>query len=259
MKKTFSLIIVSLNTKIGFIKTLESIKSQSLKDFEIIVVDGESNDGTELEIKKSENLITKKIIAKDNGIYDAMNKGLSLINSELTLFMNCGDIFYNKNVLQNIQKFYNNNYDIIFGDTLIDYDSFQVFSKGRQFDNNTILMPFSHQSVFVKSTLLKKNKFDLRYKLASDFDLFLNFYLKKIKFFKYSGIISRVEAYGQSDRYRQKVFSENIRIFAEKKFYSKCLLLIFLKSYELIKIFIKLFIPNRLVNFFLKIKYQKLN
>ena len=69
MKKTFSLIIVSLNTKIGFIKTLESIKSQSLKDFEIIVVDGESNDGTALEIKKSENLITKKIIAKDNGIY----------------------------------------------------------------------------------------------------------------------------------------------------------------------------------------------
>ena len=79
---SFSIIIVSLNTKKDFIKTFNSTKKQSYKKIEIIVVDGNSSDGTIKEIKKLKKNISKFIIEKDRGIYDAMNKGLKLAKND---------------------------------------------------------------------------------------------------------------------------------------------------------------------------------
>ena len=95
-KKKFkiSIIVVSLNTKKLFLKTINSILKQKYKNFEIIVVDGKSSDGTQEIILKKKFLFSKYIIEKDKGIYHAMNKGIDLSNSEWTIFMNSGDIFF---------------------------------------------------------------------------------------------------------------------------------------------------------------------
>ena len=97
----------------------------------------------------------------------------------------------------------------------------------------------------------------MNYKLSSDFNFFLDSYSKKFKFYKYSQVISKVEAYGKSDLNRQKVFSENIEIFLKKGIYHKVLQLFCLKFFEFIKNLIKILLPSALTKKILLIKYQK--
>ena len=99
-----SIIVVSLNTKDKFEKTISSIKNQSLKNYELIVVDGKSSDGTIELIEKYKNIIDKKIIEIDTGIYDAMNKGIN-ISSANGVFLNSGDVFMTTLQLKNYQMY----------------------------------------------------------------------------------------------------------------------------------------------------------
>ncbi len=259
MKYNFkvSIIIVSLNTKKKFIKTINSVLKQKFKNFEIIVIDGKSNDGTQKIIFKKKRYISKYLIEKDKGIYHAMNKGVLLSKGQWIIFMNSGDVFFNNFVLENISKKNLSKYDIIFGDTLIDHNFLKVYKKCDYFKKNTVTMPFCHQSTLVKLKYLKKNQFNLKYKLSSDFNFFLNSYLKKINFFRYNGPISKVEAFGQSDVNRQKVLNENIKIFYKNKSYSKIFFLIYFKIFEFIKTLIKFCLPKKIIKYVLKIKYYK--
>ena len=100
-----SIVVVSLNTKIEFMKTINSILSQKNKNYEIIVIDGLSKDGTVEEIYKLKNLLFDFKIEKDNGIYYAMNKSIRLIKSDWTVFLNSGDIFFDNNIIDKIHDF----------------------------------------------------------------------------------------------------------------------------------------------------------
>ena len=257
-KIKFSIIVVSLNTKKLFLKTINSILKQNYKNFEIIVVDGKSIDGTQNIILKKKKYFSKYIIERDKGIYHAMNKGISLSKGEWIIFMNSGDTFFSKLILENISKKNFTKFDVIFGDTLIDHKFMNVYSKSSYFQKYTVTMPFCHQSTLVKLKYLKNNKFNLRYKLSSDFNFFLNSYSKRKLFFRYNKPISKVEASGQSDVNRQKVLTENIKIFYIKKSYLNILFLIYLKIFEFIKTLIKFFLPNKLIEYAYKIKYYKL-
>ncbi len=261
MKKKIliSIVIVSLNTKKDFIKTLNSSINQSLKYKEIIVIDGLSNDGTVNFINKNKKKISKIVIEKDKGIYDAMNKGIKLSKGKWIMFMNSGDLFYNENVLKKLSEVCLNykNSKIIFGNTIIDNGHINYQVSGNYFKKNSVLMPFNHQSSVVKSSLLKKRLFDVNYTLSSDFEFFYDCYLKNIKFLKQNYIISKVKSDGKSDKNRQKVLFENIKIFFHKNDYSKILFLYFLKLFELFKSFIKLFMTQNLILHILKMKYQK--
>jgi len=179
-----SIIVVSLNTKNFFLKTIISIINQSFKSKEIIVVDGQSSDGTLLIIKKFKKIISKIIIEKDKGIYDAMNKGVQLASGKWIIFMNSGDIFFNKKVLSNIfeYSFLQKDIDILFGDTIVKHNSLDYLSKSKEFNDKTIVMPFCHQSSIVKTSLIKKYKFQLKYKFSSDFNFFLKCFKNKFFF-----------------------------------------------------------------------------
>ena len=255
---TFSIVVISLNTKSEFLKTIRTIKKQSYNKYEIIVIDGKSTDGTVEEIKKLDKNISKKIIEKDKGIYDAMNKGIRLAKGNWIIFLNSGDIFYNENVLKKLSKVCLNYRDekIVFGNTIIDNGNINYQVYGSYFKKNTMLMPFCHQSSVVKSSLLKKYLFNLNYTLSSDFDFFYNCYLIDIKFFKQNYIISKVKSGGKSDKSRQKVLLENIKVLSYKKEYFKILFLYFFKLSELFKSFIKLFMTKNLASYILKIKYR---
>lgn len=97
-----SIITVCYNCKEQLEKTILSVASQSYKDKELIVVDGGSDDGTLEVISKYSQIITKWISEKDDGIYDAMNKGLEMASGEWVNFMNAGDVFANPQVLDKI-------------------------------------------------------------------------------------------------------------------------------------------------------------
>jgi len=252
-----SIIVVSLNTKIDFLKTLHSIQEQKFDNYEVIVVDGGSTDGTIEEIERNKEFISKYITQKDKGIYDAMNKGIDISIGSWIIFLNSGDIFFNNKVLENINFGNLKNKEIIFGETLVDNNNIKYLVNSKKFNNKTVIMPFCHQSCFVRSDVLKKEKFSLEYKISADFDFFLKCYLKNMNFFNSNLIISQIQAGGLSDRFRQNVLKENISILKtnEKKKY--IYLIYYLKIFDLIKSCIKFFLLNNFLNFLLIIKYKK--
>jgi glycosyltransferase involved in cell wall biosynthesis len=256
--KKISIIVVSLNTRIDFIKTIKSIKKQNYNNYEIIVIDGNSTDGTKEEIIKRKEIISKSIIEKDKGIYHAMNKGIKLSNGEWIIFMNSGDVFFRNNILDKFLSEDTNNYDIIYGDTQIINKNLKYIVKSKTFDHSTCLMPFCHQSVFVRSNILKKKNFSLKFKISSDFNFFYHCFISGKKFKKIDFIISKVKPGGLADTNRQQVFSENIKIFYKKKSYLEIVFLVYYKIFEFIKISVKFCLPFKLIKYALKIKYYKL-
>ena len=216
-KFIFSIIVVSLNTKVDFLKTLKSINKQTYKNYEILVVDGNSSDGTKKEIIKRKKTISKFVIEKDRGIYHAMNKGIKMSSGKWTIFMNSGDLFYKNNVLNNFLSENVKNCDIVYGDTLVSAKNLRYVVNSKSFEHKTLLMPFCHQSVFVKSNILKKRNFSLIYRFSSDFDFFYYCYLSRKKFQKIDYIISKVKSGGFADKNRQMVFNENLIIIKKKE------------------------------------------
>ena len=112
-KKTFSIITPVLNNKDSLIKTINSIKKQKFKDFEFIVIDGGSNDGS-IEILNNEKIIDKWVSEKDNGIYDAINKGIKISEGKYINTINSGDEYYSAESLDIINKYFNENSEISF-------------------------------------------------------------------------------------------------------------------------------------------------
>ena len=256
----FSIIVVSLNTKNDFKKTIHSILNQKYRNFEIIVIDGNRNDGTIKEINKLNKKIKKKIIEKDRGIYHAMNKGIKHINGSWTIFLNSGDTLTNSNVLKKINLiiYKRNKIDIIVGKNIVKSD-FKYYSKYKKINKQTFSSVFSHQSVFIKSSLLIKKKYDLKYKIAADFELFKYFY-KNNKIFYYTDIIFSVsKGGGISDKNRLLALKEFYNI--SKNYDNNKKIVFFIKYiYNFIYIslvnLIKLIIPKKISLLILKLKYR---
>lgn len=255
----FSIIVVSLNTKIDLIKTLNSIFKQKYKKYEIIVIDGLSTDGSIEYIRKLKNKNICKIIARDKGIYDAMNKGIKKAKNKWTIFLNSGDTFYNSFTLLNVKKLIEKkpNSDLIIGKNVL-ADEIKSMTKFKEMDENTTHSVFSHQSIYFKTQLLKKRNFDIKFKIAADFDLLKYFYKKKFVFGYCDNILSISKPRGISDK---------MRFIAHKEFYLICKKynkdkLLTLKYYlTLIYISftktVKIFFPN--IKEILLIKFKRIN
>ena len=116
MDNFFSIITVVLNAREDLANTIQSLKKQSFKKFEYIVIDGNSTDGSKELIERNKDFISKYLIENDNGIYDAINKGLKISKGKYVGFINAGDK-YTPNALNIIHKYLksNNEVDFIFG------------------------------------------------------------------------------------------------------------------------------------------------
>ena len=256
----FSIIVVSLNTKDKLRNTLESIYQQKIypKNYEIIVIDGMSIDGTQEEILKKKNKIDKLIIEKDTGIYDAMNKGIKFANGKWIMFLNSGDLFYNNYVLKKIYLFKKNEYDVIYGDTIVDNKKFKYRINAKLFNKNSINISFCHQSSFVKSHLLKKNNFDLKYKICSDFNFFFKIMKKEKVFKKINLIVSTVESGGLSDKNRYIAFKENLKIILKNApSFTNFFKIIYFFLLLIITQFTKFLLPKFIILKILRKKYAK--
>jgi glycosyltransferase involved in cell wall biosynthesis len=174
-----AIILPTFNAAATIEQALSSIAIQTNRDFEVIVVDGGSRDDTVERIKKFSTLISILISEKDMGIYDAMNKGVSLANSEFILFLGADDALYDKNVLTHVlplligQKVY-------YGETYFlkrrkTYDGkFSVYKLA--------LRNICHQAIFYPANLLKETKYSLQYPLLADFHMNLQLVKKGVPF-----------------------------------------------------------------------------
>lgn len=178
-----SIITVCFNSEKTIGKTLESILNQSFKEIEHIIIDGKSTDSTLSIISKF--LHNKKVISEpDNGIYDAMNKGIEIATGDIIGFLNSDDFYANNNILSNVTKIFENNSDIdaCYSDLIyvnqVDTSNIVRFVKSKKFYKGLFSKGWCppHPTFFVRRSIYERfGKFDLNYSIASDVDLMMRF------------------------------------------------------------------------------------
>ena len=161
-----SIITICYNDAKGLKKTLDSVFVQDFKDFESIVIDGGSTDGSFDVIKQYEKNITFWVSEPDKGVYHAMNKGVAQAHGDYLIFMNSGDCFHAPDVLSNITEYQE---DIICGKVL---KGKSTVPSGHNKPTITLvdLMRASlpHQAMFIRRELMIKHPYDEGYKILSD-------------------------------------------------------------------------------------------
>lgn len=171
---TFSIITVVYNNVRDIEHTLKSVVSQTYKHVEYIVIDGLSTDGTLDVIEKYRPQISVILSEKDNGIYDAMNKGLALATGDYVLFLNSGDELYSKETLANLAEV-SEGADIIYGETFLINEQREIIGERRHkvpayfnWKSFRYGMNICHQAIYIKRTIAEP--YDLQYKLCADID-----------------------------------------------------------------------------------------
>lgn len=194
-----SIITVNFNNKTGLQKTANSVKIQTYNDFEWIVVDGGSTDGSREIIFQNCSQINFWCSEPDNGIYNAMNKGVSHATGDYCIFMNSGDCFSAPNVLFNVSKVLGE-HDIICGDTIITNEVGGLMGHQRHPDEITIEFLLTgclcHQSCFIKTELLRQFPYDENYRIASDWKFLVRTLL--LNNYTYKGYDGNVALYDNS-------------------------------------------------------------
>jgi len=217
-KPLISIITVIYNGEEYLEQTIQSVLGQTYENVEYIVIDGGSTDGTIDIIKKYEDKIDYWVSEQDEGIYDAMNKGIDVATGAWINFMNAGDTFYDCNTLGNV--FEGNDFervDVIYGDVRHICENYSFFKKSVSIKNVEYKNPFCHQSSFVSSQYHKKCKFSLNYKLIADYVFFYEAYKKKKNFKQVNMIISKFLRNGISNQHRIRYSTDKLIFWKQKK------------------------------------------
>ena len=174
----FSVVTIVYNGKNEIEKTIQSVINQSYQQIEYIIIDGGSTDGTIEIINNYSSKIKKLVSEPDNGIFDAMNKGLSLASGDYINFMNAGDIFASNDIIVNIYKSDLTNIDFIYGDTIkITKNGKRIYKSNPFWLRKGIHeMGICHQSIFIRTELAKKYMFDQDLKLSADYKMIFNIF-----------------------------------------------------------------------------------
>jgi putative colanic acid biosynthesis glycosyltransferase len=171
----FSLITVTLNNLGGLKATFESISSQNSCDYEWIVIDGASEDGTQQFL---ESAGAEWSSAPDDGIYDAMNKGMDRAKGEYLLFLNAGDTLASPDTLERISKAIDReNFSpaFIYGDATED----GYIKTARSHKNLAKGMFTHHQAMLYKRKCIGTLRYNTNYKISADYDFTCRFILNK--------------------------------------------------------------------------------
>ncbi len=209
-------------------KTIESVIGQTYP-LQYIIVDGESKDGSLDIIKRYDKQISHWMSEKDNGIYDAMNKGVNLASGDWICFLNCGDVFADAHtvatVAENIQA--NNQPDIIYGDIFTRNADGTLRLKPAKEPCNLHRMYFCHQASFSKRSLLQAFPFDIKHKLSADLKFFKECFSRNCRFVHVNVPFVVYDTTGISNTNREAGLRDNIAVIKSiDKHFSKYLFLL---------------------------------
>lgn len=167
-----SIITINYNNLDGLRKTFESVFNQTCKDFQYIVIDGGSTDGSVDIIKECAKKIDYWVSEPDKGIYHAMNKGIDKAEGEYCIFMNSGDCFYDPEVVSKSLPHLDGTV-VVSGSTLIS-NGVKSYAPAdvtlEYFFQKEIIV---HQSTYIRTDWLKKYHYDESYKISSDWKLWI--------------------------------------------------------------------------------------
>lgn len=216
MKPIVSVVTVCYNAEKTIENTICSILKQSFSNYEYIIVDGKSEDKTNDIIQKylpmfeNRGITVKYISEKDNGIFNAMNKGIDMAEGIWIAFMNADDSYYDSEVFRDIftdDRYAD--YDIIYGSTNCISEGQEKILRPLKLDMRREDGPFVHQSSFAKTEIMKQKHFDEQYLFAADYQLFLELWIEGRNFTEIEDrIISNFSLCGSSNKEQYKGIAE---------------------------------------------------
>lgn len=177
-KMKLTIITINYNNLSGLRRTIPSVLSQTYTGYEYIVIDGGSTDGSK-EYIQSQERIDYWVSEPDNGVYNAMNKGVRMAHGEYCIFMNSGDTFFSALSLEeaipllNGSDFYTGNTVCIDGEKAYPWLSPETITMELMLNG-----ALSHQATFSRTEILRKHPFNEKYKIVSDWELFFEEWYK---------------------------------------------------------------------------------
>jgi glycosyltransferase involved in cell wall biosynthesis len=189
-----SIITVCYNSDKTIEKTIKSVISQTYNNIEYIIIDGKSKDTTIDIIKQYEANVSNWISEADKGLYDAMNKGISLATGDIVGILNSDDIFTDNFVLENVAKFHNqNNVDASVGNIIQFNNEGKTVRKysAKKWNPEKLKIGFmpAHPAIFFKRELFDKyGVYQLDFTIGADYELITRFFLKHKISWKFSNI-----------------------------------------------------------------------
>ncbi len=243
-----SIITICFNEKDKIEKTLISVINQKFTNYEFIVIDGGSTDGTKEIIEKYRDDITIFVSEKDSGIYNAMNKGINKSSGEYLLFLNGGDYLYSDDTLDELFEKYNPTDDIVYGNIITTNNGSLVkvinpFPSKKFFFFITSL---PHQSSFIKRELfINDGLYDENFRIVSDQEFFMRELIKNKKKMVYVPITISYydnQSYSMSADIKLLEIQNREKTIMFKKYFNKFELFFYppiAKIFLLIKNFIK--------------------
>ena len=194
----FSIITVCYNSEKTIERTIASLRNQTFRNFEYIIIDGGSTDSTLEIIKRNQDVVSVLVSEKDKGIYDAMNKGINIASGDMVGIINSDD-WYEIDALENMYKISSSQSNIVIHGLCRYFNNNEINKIIGYHHSNLPLYSISHPSCFVSRSLyVEKGKFNTKYKVAADYDLLLRFYLDRVKFIFIESIIANFQNGGAS-------------------------------------------------------------
>jgi glycosyltransferase involved in cell wall biosynthesis len=239
-----SFITVVFNNRDNLEKTISAVRKQKYTNTEIIIIDGGSTDGTLEVIEKYKDVIAYSVSEKDNGIYDAMNKGLRAAAGDYVWFMNSGDVPCDDDTLTDVFKTVKDA-DVYYGDTEM------VDEEGKSYGNRTLKVPpkelnwkkmidgmvVSHQSMIVKRGIC--GEYDISYRFVADIDWAIKLLKKSNKVVNTNLTLSKFLIGGYSRQYTIKSLKERFGMLCKHFNCMKVILNHFKLSYKFVIYIIK--------------------
>jgi putative colanic acid biosynthesis glycosyltransferase len=193
-----TIITVVFNSAATIERTLQSVSDQTYDNFEYVVIDGGSSDGTIELIQKYTDAIDYWISEADRGIYDAMNKGVAASSGEYIMFLNAGDFFYSSSILGETAHAMLKDTPrkaLYYGDV--------IYESGNRFFSRVsaailVINTIHHQGAFYRRELFSNFEYDKSLAVAADYELNLKIYLDKSSTRKLVEIIAVCETLGIS-------------------------------------------------------------
>lgn len=197
----FSIITINYNNLKGLRCTYDSVVSQTCQDFEWIIIDGGSIDGSKEFIERHQNKFSYWCSEPDKGVYDAMNKGIAKAQGEYLNFMNSGDCFYDDHTIENVFS-HEMTGDLIYGDWIKvypDHEEKRQVPKAN-FNLTVFFENECHQAMFIKSEILKVQGYDVNFPIWADWKRWIEFSLEGRKFQYVPLTVCRFAAGGFGDK-----------------------------------------------------------
>ena len=222
-----SIITIVWNNKETIRDAINTVLSQTYKNIEYIIIDGASTDGTFEIIQNYSDKVAKIVSESDKGIYDGLNKGISLATGDVIAFLHSDDVYANETVISNIVNCFDNGAQGVYGDLVYTdkADVNKVFRYWKSCDFSPSLLSKGwmppHPTLFLRREVYQKyGAFDISFKIAGDYDFMLRILKDNIVVKYLPQVIYKMRVGGESNRSIKNILDkskEDLRAMRKNK------------------------------------------